>query len=125
MQKQPFFLLLIVLLSSFALTSCDQKKTANLQKTFQQGMVEVTIDGKRANVLSPFVTVIRVKAYGQKGESGEFELYTDDLSDENVAFSWTDDATCRITFTERDGAKKGFTLTASPGELALIQNKNQ
>jgi len=123
MYKHHLLLLLVAFLSSFALTSCDQKKTAGLQKTFQQGMVEVTVDGKRANVLSPFITVIRVKAYGQSGESGEFELYVNDLSDENIAFTWSDDATCLITFTERDGAKKGFTLTASPGVLALTQNQ--
>ena len=113
------FLSAITLLLLF---SCNQKKSAMMHQTFQDGMVDITVKAERGSALSPFTTTIFVKAYGQEGESGSFALYVDDLNEENVAFTWTDDATCVLDFTQRDGVKKTFTLTAYPGGLSLVQN---
>jgi hypothetical protein len=102
------------------MVSCNGKTAAKLENTSPNQKVHTTVTGTRSSSVDPWKVVIDVKAFDfQKGQL-KFEIYADDLTDQNVQFSWKDDETCLITFTERDD-KRVFQLLANANQVQLGQ----
>ena len=110
------YLLMIVLIVSFS--GCG-KTAAKMEHTSPNGKVKLTLTGNRMTGLEAWQVEMKVKAYNFKEDQLAFEVYADDLNDQTVLFNWTDEEHCSITFKQRDGADKKFSLTASPQQLEV------
>jgi hypothetical protein len=103
------------------LASCGGKTSASLSATSSNQKVKVSISGSRSNTVDPFKVILTVKAYDFKDGRLEFEIYADDLNDQNVKFNWQDDRNCLITFKQQDGVERKFQVIADDTQVQVAE----
>ncbi|HWB63454.1 MAG TPA: hypothetical protein VG603_08090, partial [Chitinophagales bacterium] len=81
--------------------------------------VHITITGTRPTAVDAWKVLIAVKAYDFKEGRLQFEIYADDLTEQNVKFDWKDDRHCLITITQREGKPRSFQLIADSQQVQL------
>ena len=108
------FLFIVLLLSS-----CNGKTTANVVNTSPNQKVITNVSATRSTSVDPWKVVLKVKAYTFKEGKLEFEIYANDITDQNVKFNWQDDKNCIITFEQREDKPRTFQLIADGGQLQL------
>ncbi|MBS1619858.1 MAG: hypothetical protein JST76_15165 [Bacteroidetes bacterium] len=111
-----YIAMMIVLLG---LASCGQPKDVKMVKSSPDGKVTLTITGRKASALDPFQVSMSVRAGDIPEGSLTFEIAADDLNDSNVRLDWSDPQHAVITFTQRDGEPRIFTLAVSETSVLL------
>lgn len=106
---------------TFLLLACGGKTNTTLQHISPNGKVKVNIEGKRTSSVEAWKVDMNVKAYGFEEGKLSFEIYADDISDENVSFEWEDEFHCKIIIRQSDGEERTFQLIASPKQLQLAE----
>ncbi|MBS1686796.1 MAG: hypothetical protein JSS76_18810 [Bacteroidetes bacterium] len=102
------------------LGSCGQPKDVKMVRSSADGKVIVTITARKASALDPFQVSMAVRAGDIPEGSLNFEVAADDLNDSNVRVEWSDPQHAVITFTQRDGEPRIFTLTVSESSVLLV-----
>ncbi len=99
--------------------SCSQPRDVTLTRTSPDSKTHLTITGKKASALDPFQVTLAVKSGDIPEGSLNFEVAADDLNDTNVRVDWSDAQHAVITFTQRDGEPRIFTLSVSDTGVIL------
>lgn len=97
----------------FMLASCSQPKDVKLTKLSPDSKTVVTITGKKASALDPYQVSLAVHSGDIPEGSLNFEVYADDLNNSNVRLDWSDAQHGVVTFTQRDGDPRVFTIAVS------------
>ncbi len=111
------YIVSIILL--FMLVSCGQPKDVKLTRLSPDSKTVVTITGKKSSALDPYQVSLAVHSGDIPEGSLNFEVYADDLTDSNVRLDWSDAQHAVITFTQRDGEPRIFTLAVSESGVLL------
>lgn len=111
-------LFLILLLSS-----CKQPLDATLTKKSPDGKTLVTIVGKKEMAMDAFHTTLTVKSGDIPEGSLIFDIYANNLTDENVKFDWQDSQHALITFTQSDNEQRSFSLLADDTHVLVEEVK--
>jgi hypothetical protein len=103
------------------LSACNQKTTGTIVNQSPDKNVTVTINAKRPSVVDAWSVMIKVKAYSFAEGKLAFEVYSDDLTEQNVKFDWQDNNNCIITFPVRDDKPRRFQLIANQDQVQLAE----
>jgi len=106
---------------TFLLIACSGKTNTSLQHISPNGKVKINIEGKRSTSVESWKVDMNVKAYGFEEGKLSFEIYSDDISNDNVSFEWEDEFHCKIIFRQSDGEERTFQLIASPKQLQMAE----
>jgi hypothetical protein len=109
----------LLLPACLAISACGGITEAVVHHTSPNGKVAITVSGKRGNIMEAFRTVIALTAYDFKEGKLIFDIFADDLKDENVTFEWHDNVRCLISITQRDGESRDFNLLATETAVRL------
>lgn len=109
----------ITLLLVFTLASCGQPKDVTLTKSSPDGKTIISIKGQKFSSFDPFHISLAVRSGDIPEGSLSFEVAADDLNDGNVRVDWSDAQHAVITFTQRDGEPRIFTLAVSETGVLL------
>lgn len=102
-------------------SSCNQKKVSTVVNQSPDKNVIVIINASRPSAVDAWKVVINVKAYSFKEGKLFFEVYDDDLTDQNIKFEWQDNNNCLITVPERDDKPRKFRLMANKDQVQLAE----
>lgn len=108
---------LLVVLCTVFLLSCGST-TKDIISESADKSCQVKISGSRMTSLDPFKVEIVATGNGLSNTLMA-EIMSSDLTSENVSISWSDNSNCTITFTERDGTKKGTGVAFSKDKILL------
>lgn len=102
--KQNFrFLLLIEL---FFLVSCQKQQGEIIRTENQSGSVVLTISSSRYVIADPWLIEIEAVIEGvPQGVNTMAEVVTDQVTYENVSFSWISEGVCIITVKQKNGTE--------------------
>lgn len=114
------YLSIVILL---LVTSCKQPLNATLTKKSPDGKTQVTITGKKEMAMDAFHTTLTVKSGDIPEGSLIFEIYANNLTDENVKFDWQDNQHATITFTQSDNELRHFSLLADDTHVLVEEIK--
>ncbi len=117
--KNP--LTIISVLFILFLSSCNQKTAGTIVNQSPDKNVTVTINATRPTAVDAWNVVIKVKAYSFKEGKLAFEVYADDLNDQNVKFDWSDNSNCVITVPVRDDKPRRFQLIANQDQVQVAE----
>ncbi len=118
MKKTVLSCLIILLVAA---TGCNNPTSAKLEKVSPSGKVKVTVTGTRLTGLEPWKVTILVKAYDFKEGSLTAEIAAKDLTDENVKFSWFEESSADIVFTQSDSKLRTFRLISNANEMQMAE----
>lgn len=102
------------------LVSCGQPKDVTFIRKSPDGSCTITITGRKASSLDPYQVSLGVRAGDIPEGSLNFEIYADQLDDSNIRIDWSDQQHAIITFTQRDGEPRVFTLAVSDSGVLLV-----
>lgn len=105
---------LLVLLMS----SCHHTAIRMMSKS-PDGKTMLSVDGERSNSLDPFKVNMRVKSGDIPEGSLSFELEASEMNDSTVKFDWKDAGDCIVSFAQRDGEPRYFTLHVSSTNVLM------
>ncbi len=103
------------------LVGCSGKTETSLEHKAPNGKVTINITGKRATSVESWKVDMQVKAYSFKPGKLSFEIYAEDINNDNVKFDWVDEKHCKITFTQQDNSVRNFELIASSEQLQMAE----
>ena len=103
------------------LTACGGKTSTTLVHHSDNEKVTITIEGTRATAIESWKVDMKVKSYDFKEGKLSFEIYAEDLNNENVSFNWIDETHCNIKFTQQDNSVRSFELIASSEQLQMAE----
>lgn len=101
--------------------SCNGKLDANYSHTSENRKVKINITGKRSSAVEAWKVTLKVKAYDFEEGQLEFQVYAEDLNEDNISVIWEDEYHAKITIVERDKHKRIFELIASEKQLQLAE----
>ncbi len=111
----------LYLLCTGILFSCGNTKTKEITSESADKQNKIKIWGNRGTSLDPFQTSIVVNGYGQS-DTLMTEIYAQDLNKESVAFSWTDNNSCTVTFIQQDDSKRNMNVYFSEDGNSLKES---
>lgn len=97
-----------IILLCLLLTGCEAKK-AELRNESPDGKTQITVFGNKT-FMEPWDLTIEIKA-GDKSNKLETQLYADEITQENIIFSWQDNSTCVITLIAQDDSQRTIELS--------------
>jgi hypothetical protein len=118
MKTQIIFITIAIILFS---SSCNSKTAGTIVNQSPDKNVTVTINATRPTAVDAWNVVIKVKAYSFKEGKLAFEVYADDLNDQNVKFDWSDNNNCVITVPVRDDKPRRFQLIANQDQVQVAE----
>ena len=119
MKTKSFYFLCLLL--ACIMFSCGVTQTQELISESSDKSNQIKISGKRATSFDPFQTSIIINGYGQS-DTLITEIFANDLNKKTIAFSWADNNTCTVVFTQQDDSKRNMNILFSKDGNALKES---
>jgi hypothetical protein len=111
----------LYMLFASIMLSCGSKKTEEVTSESSDKQNKIKIWGNRGTSFDPFQASIVVNGYSQS-DTLMTEIYAKELNNETISFSWADNNSCTITFTQQDDSKRNMNVTFSQDGNSLRES---
>ena len=101
--------------------SCGVTETKELISESSDKLNQIKISGKRATSFDPFQANITINGFGQS-DTLITEIFAKDLNKETVSFTWADNNTCSVVFTQQDDSKRTMYILFSKDGNSLKES---
>lgn len=98
-------LIAVSLFTILFFSSCEKKHSEPLTSLSADNKLEITIKASRLMSVDPWLVQIAVQQIGNDKQIAEVsqEIMADEISSNNVKFTWNSNTSCLIKITQADG----------------------